>query len=632
MRWWLCLVLALTAAALARAVEGRNPFGANGLQRTTTTRTGFFLGSRSPYAHLPEFKASRTELLEKITTLNNENSGLKTQVTEYANTRSKSNTYMQSIEKLLMQQFHARRKNWVLRCIAALFRLVFDFGKQVNHQDLLLEEIRNSSFTIQLLEEEVTKLQFARTDLEDQLVLRNFTLQNLQVQLRSATQEQEKLKRSLRNRKEREKHNRAIAKLQEQVDKAKKEISRLISQKDALAETKDKERLSFQLRIEQKQTKIDRLEEELDQKRQRVSELKAEVAGILNQRDNLVARDHDYAEMQRENSQMKAERIGLQTRINILEATVQSAQAEEEQSLEVQRRTLQSKIDSLGKERKRLDEANAELSRKLDRLDHENLMAKAKEASQQQAVEAQVRRELKASMSNDRKELTARIHSLESEQSRSKEENEELKSELSSLQQKYDEAVEKQQNQADEHEMDEFLADRDSWKERADKLEAKVALAHNSAEAASQENISLKQQLKEAQETNRALQSRATEAERVLSEKQENSGTTDDYTNNSLELEILQRQWKQTQQQSRAKLAEIAKNGHEDCCQEVLISNDNTQEHMEKLAHTWRENHDQARKRLEELSKTTDGRKSTPFVPRGTVRPAFGLTPRNKGD
>ena len=96
------------------------------------------------------------------------------------------------------------------------------FGSKPSHYELLLEEIRQSSFAILQLEGEVSTLEKDEIVMKDLLASRDTLVDNLQVKLKVSTKENEQLRQVLQKRKETQKNNHAITKLQDQVENARK--------------------------------------------------------------------------------------------------------------------------------------------------------------------------------------------------------------------------------------------------------------------------------------------------------------------------------------------------------------------------------------------------------------------------
>lgn len=86
-------------------------------------------GPKNSFADMKESKFTRTELLENISTLKNENQELRTQVTEYADSSSKSNSYLRSIEEFLVKDHEARQRSFVPRWIDSLYNFLYNKDK-----------------------------------------------------------------------------------------------------------------------------------------------------------------------------------------------------------------------------------------------------------------------------------------------------------------------------------------------------------------------------------------------------------------------------------------------------------------------------------------------------------------------
>ena len=160
------------------------------------------------------------------------------------------------------------------------------------------------------------------------------------------------------------------------------EIGRLVTQKESLTESADKERLSFQLRIDQKQGRIDYLEQELQNKRKRLMELESPSVVTLNRK---------------EYDSMDDERSRLKVRITQLEAALQCATDKVEQQFRKQQQRLESKIVSLEETNNQIMKTNKDLSYQASQFELEKnqlqSMARKENEHDRHDLESQIKKE-----------------------------------------------------------------------------------------------------------------------------------------------------------------------------------------------------------------------------------------------
>lgn len=489
------------------------------------------------------------------------------------------------------------------------------FVPKATHYELLLEEIRQSSCAILQLEGQVSTLEKDGLVMKDLLASTKASIDNLQLKLNVSKKENEQLKKALQNRRETQQNNQAIAKLQDQVEKARKgryknhfchfdyhgeeskiglnlslsspflmtsvDIVRLTSQRDSLAEAKDKERLSYQLKIQRKEGRIERLEAELDTKQKRLIDLEADVVWANSQHCD-VTKDPQYDKVKRENCQMKDEILRLMAKLDSLEKDNDVKRTLTEQTLYGERYRHLAKVNSLENVCLQLEKANRELQTKISQLMDNNASTRSMTNQDKAQFQAEISRKLKQEVEEELKlesnKLLANTTKMESKLSQMQHANENLKSELSALR--------NMQRQAKGPSMEATLQELQEWKGRTENLNLKIAECKTAASEASNERETLRRQLDVANERNRVL-----------------------------EAASLPQQ-----------------DGHNITVLESIDStkSNNIQQHLEAMTKKMKESNECTKARLKEVANTSSDSGAVPFVSRGFSRPAFGLGKRSE--
>ena len=354
------------------------------------------------------------------------------------------------------------------------------------------------------------------------------------------------------------------------------EIVRLTSQRDSLAEAKDKERLSYQLKIEKKEGRIERLEEELDKKQKRLIDLEADVEWVDSKHWD-VTKDPHYKELRRENCQLKDETLRLMAKLESHEKDNNMKRDIAEQKMFGEQRRLQTKVLSLESVRLCLENTNTELQTKLSKLMDANKSIQSMANQDPDELFRKLKQEVEEKSKSERDEILANTIQMESKLLQTQRVNENLKSELSALRNEL--------HQAKGPSMEATLNELQEWKDRTEHLTLQIVECKNAARVASDERETLRIQLDAANEGNQALKA-------TLLWHQ------DGYKNNTVS-------------------------------ENLDTKSKNTQQHLEIMTKKIKDSNERTKARLEELANTRSDPEAAPFASHPFKRPAFGLGNRS---